>query len=80
MAAFSIVKIYFDGVHDLLPPALDRDVCPTQDGVHLDQTGIFQNNNEVVAQWQKPLQLHDHTQKNVYRQMFKKRDDLLLLC
>lgn len=50
MAAFSIVKIYFDGVHDLLPSALNRDVCPTQDSVQLDQAGIFQCNNEVVAQ------------------------------
>lgn len=80
MAAFSIVKIYFDGVHDLLPPSLDRDVCPTQDSVHLDQAGIFQSNDEVVAQWQIPLQLHDHAQKDVYRQMFKKRDDIGFLC
>lgn len=61
MAAYGIVKIYFNGVHDLLPSALNRDVCPTQDSVQLDQAGIFQCNNEVVAQWQKPLQLHEQT-------------------
>lgn len=51
--------IYIDRVQDLRPPALNWDVCTTDDGVHLDQAGILQGNNEVVAQRQKPLQLHD---------------------
>lgn len=80
MEAFSEVKIYIDSVQDLRPPALNCDVCPTHDGVHLDQAGILQSNNEVVAQRQKPLQLHDQAQrKEKHLHMFKQINDLVSL-
>lgn len=70
--------IYIDRVQDLRPPALNWDVCTTDDGVHLDQAGILQSNNEVVAQRQKPLQLHDQIHTNKHLQMFKHTNELVI--
>ena len=54
---------YFDRAQYVPSPALNCDVWSVHVDVHLDQAGILQGYDEVIAQRQRPLQLEGKTKQ-----------------